>query len=60
MSALPLSSRDPASTAATEDVATLDARLEAMDATARVRWALQHLPGTHVLSSSFEIGRAHV
>ena len=53
MSALPLSSRDPASTAATEDVATLDARLEAMDATARVRWALQHLPGTHVLSSSF-------
>ena len=53
MSALPLSSRDPASTAAPEDVATLDARLEAMDATARVRWALQHLPGTHVLSSSF-------
>lgn len=36
-----------------EDTATLDVRLEAMDAAARVRWALQHTPGTHVLSSSF-------
>jgi len=53
MSALSLSSLNDESIAPTEDVATLDARLEAMDAAARVRWALQHTPGTHVLSSSF-------
>ncbi|WPU55231.1 phosphoadenylyl-sulfate reductase [Stenotrophomonas acidaminiphila] len=53
MSALPLSSRHTGNTASPEETAALDARLEAMDATARVRWALQHLPGTHVLSSSF-------
>ena len=28
-------------------------RFAGMDAAARVRWALQHLPATHVLSSSF-------
>ncbi|HBN52855.1 MAG TPA: phosphoadenosine phosphosulfate reductase [Stenotrophomonas sp.] len=53
MSALPLSSLNDGPIAPAEDVATLNARLEAMDAPARVRWALQHTPGTHVLSSSF-------
>ncbi|MQP76663.1 phosphoadenylyl-sulfate reductase [Stenotrophomonas sp. MYb238] len=53
MSALPLSSLNDGHIAPTEDLATLNTRLEAMDAAARVRWALQHTPGTHVLSSSF-------
>ncbi len=53
MSALPLSSLNDGHIAPAEDLATLNARLEAMDAAARVRWALQHTPGTHVLSSSF-------
>jgi phosphoadenosine phosphosulfate reductase len=30
-----------------------NAELERMDATSRVRWALEHLPGAHALSSSF-------
>ena len=30
-----------------------NARLERMDAPSRVRWALEHLPGAHALSSSF-------
>lgn len=38
------------------DTAQLDGaerRLESLDAGQRVRWALEHLPGPHVLSSSF-------
>lgn len=35
------------------EVAAHEARLAGMDATARVRWGLEQLPGTHVLSSSF-------
>src|SRR5690606_33329489 len=35
------------------DLDALNPRLEAMDAEARVLWALEHGPGTHVLSSSF-------
>ena len=31
----------------------MNARLEAMSAEERVRWALEHLPGGHALSSSF-------
>jgi phosphoadenosine phosphosulfate reductase len=31
----------------------VNARLEDVDAAGRVRWALDHLPGTHALSSSF-------
>jgi phosphoadenosine phosphosulfate reductase len=31
----------------------VNARLEEADAAERVRWALEHLPGTHALSSSF-------
>lgn len=33
--------------------ARIDAELAALDAPARVRWALEHLPARHVLSSSF-------
>jgi len=36
-----------------DDLAGPNAQLETMDAAGRVQWALQHLPGTHVLSSSF-------
>src|SRR5690606_15950803 len=35
------------------DLEVLNRQLEAMDAEARVAWALQHGPATHVLSSSF-------
>lgn len=35
------------------DLDALNPQLEAMDAEARVAWALEHGPGTHVLSSSF-------
>jgi phosphoadenosine phosphosulfate reductase len=31
----------------------VNARLESVEAAERVRWALEHLPGTHALSSSF-------
>jgi phosphoadenosine phosphosulfate reductase len=31
----------------------VNARLESVEAAGRVRWALEHLPGTHALSSSF-------
>jgi len=34
-------------------LAKLNRRLAGLDAAARVRWALERLPGTHVLSSSF-------
>jgi len=34
-------------------LAKLTRRLAGLDAAARVRWALERLPGTHVLSSSF-------
>ncbi len=52
MSALPAS---PLSTFAAlpDDLGPLNAELERMDAISRVQWALQHAPGTHVLSSSF-------
>lgn len=36
-----------------DDLGPLNAQLEAMGAADRVRWALRHAPGTHVLSSSF-------
>ena len=45
---------DPAR--AVHESALLDeanAGLERMDAASRVRWALEHLPGAHALSSSF-------
>ena len=35
------------------DLVALNPQLEAMDAQARVAWALEHGPSTHVLSSSF-------
>ncbi|MFU8832049.1 MAG: phosphoadenylyl-sulfate reductase [Wenzhouxiangella sp.] len=35
------------------DLATISARLEPLSAEQRVEWALAHLPGHHVLSSSF-------
>ncbi|MEM1438739.1 MAG: phosphoadenylyl-sulfate reductase [Pseudomonadota bacterium] len=38
---------------AIEDVRTLAQRLEKLDASARVDWALDNLPATHVLTSSF-------
>ena len=34
-------------------VETAGARLGSLDAAARIEWALEHLPGNHVLSSSF-------
>lgn len=52
MSALPADPREAAS-APPEAIAALNLQLEAMDAQARVQWALQNAPGTHVLSSSF-------
>jgi len=42
----------------TESIARMNAQLEGLDATARVEWALQHLPGRHLLSSSFGIQAA--
>ena len=53
MSALPATALNDDISALPDDASALNARLEAMDATQRVQWALQHLPGTHVLSSSF-------
>ncbi|MGB3394054.1 MAG: phosphoadenylyl-sulfate reductase [Stenotrophomonas sp.] len=54
MSALPVSPfADNDASALPDDPAGLNTQLEAMDAAERVHWALQHLPGTHVLSSSF-------
>jgi len=41
-----------------ESIARMNAQLEGLDATARVEWALQHLPGRHLLSSSFGIQAA--
>jgi len=41
-----------------ESIALMNAQLEGLDATARVEWALQHLPGRHLLSSSFGIQAA--
>jgi phosphoadenosine phosphosulfate reductase len=38
---------------APEDVGSVDAALAGRDAETRVRWCLRHLPGTHVLTSSF-------
>ncbi|MEM6809533.1 MAG: phosphoadenylyl-sulfate reductase [Pseudomonadota bacterium] len=38
---------------ATEDVHAMAERLEKLNATARIDWALDHLPGAHVLTSSF-------
>ena len=35
------------------DVATIDRRLATLDAPGRVAWALENLPGTHVVTSSF-------
>ena len=35
------------------DLSTINERLDAMSAVQRVEWALAHLPGEHVLSSSF-------
>ncbi len=52
MNALSLSPSND-ETHALGDVAALNARLETLDAAQRVQWALQHTPGTHVLSSSF-------
>jgi len=52
MSALPASSFSPLPSLP-DDLGPLNAELESMDAVARVQWALQHAPGTHVLSSSF-------
>lgn len=37
----------------TADVSTLANQLEAQSAGQRIEWALEHLPGQHVLSSSF-------
>ena len=56
MSALSVSSFADAVTetaALPDDLAGPNAQLETMDAGQRVDWALRHLPGTHVLSSSF-------
>ncbi|SBV36670.1 3'-phosphoadenosine 5'-phosphosulfate reductase [uncultured Stenotrophomonas sp.] len=56
MSALSISSFADAATgtaALPDDLAGPNAQLETMDAGQRVDWALRHLPGTHVLSSSF-------
>ncbi|HET7369985.1 MAG TPA: phosphoadenylyl-sulfate reductase [Gammaproteobacteria bacterium] len=39
-------------------IASLDRRLASLDAKARIDWALKHLPGTHVLSSSFGVQAA--
>ncbi|MBV5273588.1 MAG: phosphoadenylyl-sulfate reductase [Lamprocystis purpurea] len=41
-----------------ESIARMNTQLEGLDATARVEWALQHLPGRHLLSSSFGIQAA--
>jgi phosphoadenosine phosphosulfate reductase len=35
------------------DLATINSRLESLSAEQRVEWALAHLPGRHVLSTSF-------
>ena len=43
---------DPAAADAAT-LARLNAWLETLDADARVQWALDHLPGTHALSTSF-------
>ncbi|MCG8275912.1 phosphoadenylyl-sulfate reductase [Stenotrophomonas sp. NLF4-10] len=56
MSALSVSSfaaADTETAALPDDLAGPNAQLETMDAGQRVDWALRHLPGTHVLSSSF-------
>ena len=53
MSALPATALNDDHSALPDDAGTLNARLETMDAAERVQWALQHTPGTHVLSSSF-------
>ncbi len=53
MSALPATALNDDHSALPDDANALNVRLETMDATERVQWALQHLPGTHVLSSSF-------
>lgn len=36
-----------------ESLFELNSQLEKLDARARVEWAFEHLPGTHVMSSSF-------
>lgn len=41
-----------------ETVAAVNAELAALDAPARVQWAIDHLPATHVLSSSFGVQSA--
>lgn len=41
-----------------EPLAAINARLAGLDAAARAEWALAHLPGAHVLSSSFGIQAA--
>ncbi len=41
-----------------ESITRMNVQLEGLDATARVEWALQHLPGRHLLSSSFGIQAA--
>jgi len=53
MSALSATSFAETAAALPDDLAGPNAQLETMDAAGRVQWALQHLPGTHVLSSSF-------
>jgi phosphoadenosine phosphosulfate reductase len=53
MSALSATSFADTAAALPDDLAGPNVQLETMDAARRVQWALQHLPGTHVLSSSF-------
>lgn len=43
---------------ATDPATDAQARLATLDAPGRIRWALEHLPGSHVLSSSFGIQSA--
>lgn len=52
MSALPVTSPSFAA-GLPDDLGPLNTLLEAMNAAERVHWALEHAPGTHVLSSSF-------
>ena len=36
-----------------EELAAINQVLETLDASARIRWALEYLPGNHIVSSSF-------
>jgi phosphoadenosine phosphosulfate reductase len=56
-----MSTPEPTTTLAPEDAAGLaraNDQLAGLDATARVEWAMQRLPGRHLLSSSFGIQAA--